>query len=379
MKLDHVDTMRGLAILMVIFAHTGWCVLGLSTELREISSYGSFGVQLFFVASAFTLCHSGVQRRGEARPLVSYAIRRYFRIAPMYYIGILLYAGISLLNNDVIQHRLALGAEYTLPGVLANVFFVHGFIPGPANNDVVPGGWSIGTEMAFYAIFPLLFAGLLKLRAFNLRAAVLILVAALLASQAILWAVKQLTGFAVSPNNFMYFNIANQLPVFVMGMVLFFLWREDRWPIRSIWGNAAGFAAFTAAAALAMAAPNPNYSLVPALAATSFVFLFKVLEAARPLNPTWIRNVGKVSFSMYVVHFVFAYKGTLVLSRVLAPKIGSGAALVILYAFSVVASYWVAVVAQRVIEARFIGLGKRLIAWLRARAQLRKAPVPTVP
>lgn len=376
MKLDHIDTMRGLAILMVMFAHTGWSVQGLSHDVVEVSSYGSFGVQLFFVASAFTLCHSALQRRGEARPLASFAIRRYFRIAPMYYLGIVLYAGLSLLNNHVIAHRLALGADYTLPSVLANVFFVHGFVPGTANNYVVPGGWSIGTEMAFYAIFPLLFAGLLKLGAFNLRVAALIVVAAFLASQAILWAVHQLTGLDVAKDSFMYFNIANQLPVFVMGMVLFFLAREDRWPIRSAWGNAAGFAALTAAAALEMADSDPNYSLIPALAAASFVFLFKVLEAVKPLNPAWLRRVGKVSFSMYVVHFIFAYKGTVVLSRVLSPQIGSGATLVILYAMAVVASFWIAVVAQRLIESRFIGMGKQLIGRLRTPPQPREAGAP---
>jgi len=376
LKLDHIDTMRGLAILMVILVHTAACVPGLSVDLQEATYYGMLGVQLFFVASAFTLCHSGMQRQGETRPLLSYAIRRYFRIAPMYYIGIVLYAGMSLLNNYVIERRLAFGAEYTLSSVMANVFFVHGLVPGPANNAVVPGGWSIGTEMAFYAVFPLLFAAFLKVRAFTLRLAGLIVLASLVASQATLWAVFQLTGLKASTGSFIYFSIANQLPVFVMGMVLFFLTREDRWPIKSIWGNAAGFIAFTAATAFKLSQRDGNDSLIPVLGGASFVFLFKVLEAAKPLNPAWIRAIGKVSFSMYIVHFIFAYKVTLMASRVLVPAIGSGAAAMVLYAVAVAGSYLAAVIAQRLVEARFIGLGKQLIARLRTRPQPREAVAP---
>jgi len=160
-------------------------------------------------------------------------------------------------------------------------------------------------------------------------------------------------------------------------MVLFFLARENRWPVKSAWGNAAGFVAFTTATAFAMNAPNPNFSLIPALAGASFVFLFKVLEAVKPLNPAWIRAIGKVSFSMYIVHFIFAYKVTLMLSRVLVPAIGSGAALVVLYALAVAGSYLAAVAAQRLIESRCIDLGKQLISRLRARPQHRDSVAPT--
>ena len=379
MKLDHIDTMRGLAILMVVFVHTASCVPDLSNQAIALSGYGQMGVQLFFVASAFTLCHSAIARRGEDLPLISYAIRRYFRIAPMYYIGIVMYCALSVLENWVLHHALKSSAEYTLPNVLANVFFVHGFVPGGANNKIVPGGWSIGTEMAFYAVFPLLFAGFMKLGKLNLRTAALIFAITVLASQAVLWAVYEVTGLAVADLSFMYFNIVNQLPVFVLGMVLFFLVREDRWPIKSKWGNVAGFVAFTAATALAWAAAHPNFSAIPVLAGLSFLFLFKVLEETRALNPVFLRRIGKVSFSMYVLHFFFAYKITRALGKVLVPKIGEGASLAVLFVIAAAGSYLAAVVAHRLVESRFMDMGKQLIVRLRERLQRRKPSVrPTV-
>ncbi len=156
MKLNYIDSIRGVAILMVILVHAAQSVPGLSPLTSLLADYGQMGVQLFFVASAYTLCLSATKRRGESRGWLKYAIRRYFRIAPLYYLGILIYFGRALIEaaNGIVGRTLL--EDYSLANVAANVLLVHGFYP-PANNTVVPGGWSIGTEVAFYAIFPTIF------------------------------------------------------------------------------------------------------------------------------------------------------------------------------------------------------------------------------
>ena len=48
------------------------------------------GVELFFVVSALTLCLSSAARSNrEALPTLNFYIRRFFRIAPMFYIAIM--------------------------------------------------------------------------------------------------------------------------------------------------------------------------------------------------------------------------------------------------------------------------------------------------
>jgi len=88
-KLAHIDSLRGIAILLVIFVHTAQSVPDMPRWALNITKYGQLGVQLFFVLSAITLIYSTQQREGESSHLKKYFIRRFFRIAPLYYVGIL--------------------------------------------------------------------------------------------------------------------------------------------------------------------------------------------------------------------------------------------------------------------------------------------------
>ncbi len=102
------------------------------------------GVTLFFVLSAYTLCLSlGQKKDAEAHPLRNYFLRRGFRIIPLYYIAIF----VILIAN--INHPSA-------SSLAANFLFIHGFSPYWINSTV-PGGWSVGIEVIFYLIFPLIF------------------------------------------------------------------------------------------------------------------------------------------------------------------------------------------------------------------------------
>src|SRR5690348_13706360 len=89
-KFDYIDAMRGIAILLVILVHSAFD-LAIKGPAGRIGAMGQFGVQMFFVASALTLCLSWEARRDEPHPMKSFLIRRFFRIAPMYYFGIAFY------------------------------------------------------------------------------------------------------------------------------------------------------------------------------------------------------------------------------------------------------------------------------------------------
>lgn len=74
-----LDTIRGLAFLLVLFAHIGQA-RGLSTK-----GMGQFGVWIFFVLSAFLLSYpffSHPSTLGQVRVLGAYFIRRILRILP---------------------------------------------------------------------------------------------------------------------------------------------------------------------------------------------------------------------------------------------------------------------------------------------------------
>ena len=142
--LPWIDALRGLAILMVLANHVALVVPGLSAPLLALARFGQMGVQLFFVASAFTLCLSWQHRRAdEQQPVRRFLLRRLFRIAPLYWLGVALFAMLHLVQTGAVGS----GGEvpyspYTTTNITANLFFVHGFMPA-AQNSIVPGGWSI--------------------------------------------------------------------------------------------------------------------------------------------------------------------------------------------------------------------------------------------
>ena len=161
-KYAYIDAMRGFAILLVILVHTSQSIADKTPAVMS-AALGQFGVQLFFVASALTLCLSYEQRLDEKHRLVAFLLRRWFRIAPLYLIGILLYFLVSAYREIYLGLFCDFYRDYTLLNILSNVLLLHGLIPS-ANNNVVPGGWSIGTEVLFYLMFPLLFWWLGNLR-----------------------------------------------------------------------------------------------------------------------------------------------------------------------------------------------------------------------
>ena len=79
-RLEWIDVLRGIAILMVILLHVGTHSHVQEKSIKSFTDYGSRGVQLFFVVSAFTLFRNFTQKFNPK----SFYIRRYARIAPMF-------------------------------------------------------------------------------------------------------------------------------------------------------------------------------------------------------------------------------------------------------------------------------------------------------
>ncbi len=370
-KLVFVDCLRGLAIVLVILVHHSQRFPGLPL-LQSIAAYGQLGVQLFFVASAFTLCLSADARRQESSPTRNFYLRRLMRIAPLYYFGIAFYLGITLLREGMPEHGYP--GPYTPTNIIANVLFVHSFVPA-AFNGVVPGGWSIGTEMAFYAIFPLLHERFsASFHRYGTSALFLWPVAGLIGAAAIEYALYVVTGTGISNNSVVYCNIINQLPVFLIGMSTYFAIKSGRLPSHLV-RDIAGFAIFSATSLLLLhfgergRLPPGVFTILPATAALSFVFLLSRARSELFITSTsWLARVGQFSYSMYIFHFVFAWSVTSGVLRVLGTSELAQALLYLPTLFmSVIGSLGVAILSKRLIEDRFIDKGKALIRHLDSR------------
>ena len=149
-RYDYIDALRGLAIALVFVVHAGGRA-GVDGVLKKVVSTGQYGVQLFFVISAFTIFLTLDRRQGrEANLVQNFFIRRLFRILPVYWFGMVFYTILygmesrSLLPGPELWH------------FVPNFFLVNLLHPD-AMSSVVPGGWSISCEVLFYCMVPPLF------------------------------------------------------------------------------------------------------------------------------------------------------------------------------------------------------------------------------
>lgn len=365
-KLAFVDRLRGLAILLVIAMH--YLQVFASPVLRDWNEIGQVGVQLFFLASAFTLCLSADNRRDEPQRLRAYAIRRYFRIAPVYYVGIVFYAWMFISSGE--------GAPYTPGNILANVLLVHGLVPA-ANNNIVPGGWTIGTEMLFYAAFPLLYPALeAAWQRWGNRALLAAFALSLLI--AISWQLgfRWCYGRWLANNSFAYCFFLNQLPVFVAGMGWYLAaWRGGGMaprPLRDLTLAALFFGACWLILGLEL---FPFGGILPSLAAIGWVLAGNVLRGQGG-EGGWLGAIGRVSYSLYLVHFAMVWRPSAWLLQSVADVPYAQAALLVpLYIAEVALLYPIARLVWRFVEQPGNRLGQRLIDWsAKARKSAPQAP-----
>lgn len=292
-KLDFVDSLRGIAILLVISIHcTQHGNFNVGWNLFKFASQGITGVQLFFVASAFTLFLSYSHRGSKERsPVKNFYIRRFFRIAPLFYLGIIYYSfqdgleGITSLN------------------ILSHFTFTNSFSPYWINN-VVPGSWSIGVEVIFYAILPFLFS---RIKTLN-QSINFIIIALLfrLASNYILKSHHPIIS-AFDWKQFLYYYFPNQLPVFALGIIMYFLIFPKEENSYLIPGKT------LLLLSVILILPIFSYLSLTDSDHITVSFAYVILGVGLSkfpikfiVNPI-LRKIGMLSFSIYLIHFAVLY------------------------------------------------------------------------
>ncbi len=358
-RYDYIDALRALAILGVLGVHTHQNIAGLSPATAWLFNFGQMGVQLFFVASALTLCLSMQARQDPA--LANFYLRRVFRIAPLYYLGIATYFAWGTLKNVAIQGHAAPPPQYDLLGVLSNLLFVHQFYE-PANNSIVPGGWSIATEMSFYLVFPLLYAIQRRLGDLGWRAFAFAVVGACFLTEI---ALRAISGRGPDDASIVYFSLLNQGAAFLIGIEVY---RQVSRGARI--GIAHAVLALGALAVALVLLNGPwhigfNGFLLPGVSAIAFGVLAIRLSALGEFTgraARALKRIGELSFSIYVLHFLFVEIVYFVLKRSLfgvlhQPEVQ----LTVYYAIVAALTTWAASWTYRLVERPGIEFGKRFL------------------
>jgi peptidoglycan/LPS O-acetylase OafA/YrhL len=228
---------------------------------------------------------------------------------------------------------------------LSNIIFLSSANPLWAGS-IVPGGITISVEVIFYLIFPFLFN---KIK--NLDTAVKFFIFSLFLSFALKFL---LNNFLIIDCErlkeiFIYNNIFNQFPVFLLGIISYFLIINKDFKLKS---NTI-FLIFT----LVFIYSTWNVIIIKfhivSFSALLFLFLLSRTRSKLFLNKI-ISLIGKVSYSAYLIHFIVIYY-----LSVFFEKNNIELNFVSVYLLTVLITTIISYISHILIEKPFIRLGKK--------------------
>ncbi|MES2355491.1 MAG: acyltransferase [Pseudomonadota bacterium] len=181
-----LDGLRGIAALWVVISH-----VQILSGMRSIPvlSWGALAVDLFMMLSGFLMTYHYAKRR-DVEPWASpstwatFWARRFFRIAPLYYLLLIAALAIGPYIGDY-RHAIAelwpatattatRYYDHSPENFLMHASFAFGAFPQFAFRTPLPD-WSIGLEMQFYLTFPFLMLAIARVGAIRAGLAVIVL------------------------------------------------------------------------------------------------------------------------------------------------------------------------------------------------------------
>lgn len=369
-RLDFLDALRGLAAVYVIAYHLIYIPspnLAVPAWARLWAVNGGTGVTLFFVISAFSLFYTTPARFKQRLPWVSYAMHRLFRIAPLFYLWIVL----TIVRDHFVFH-----ATHPWWEIAASAGFVFNFIP-THQEGFVWASWTIGVEMLFYVVFPFIYV-----RVKNVASAVALAVGLMLAWMLIQVVIDYLKISPAASASMHQWFFPRFLPEFSIGAIAYFL-LKDHIPRLSQDPRVAGplgLLLVLAATYLYVAIMQnvgqiglPDNRYAKAICCLLLVVGLS-LRALKPLVNRLTVFLGKTSYSIYLAQPTAILLLEPVYRKIYAASVGGmGVSVAFVSCFLITLAVVIpfAALSYYLVEKPGIKLGKRCYGWIEARIKPR--------
>lgn len=338
-NLDYIDSMRGVAILMVLIVHSTmfFSLVGITElpfNLEKVIYSGKYGVSLFFIVSAYTLFRSLDLRKESG--FKSYFIRRFFRIAPMYYLVLITLFFLYFIKGI---------SDISVFNLVTHILFINGFFVNYFNS-IIGVEWTIFVEVIFYLFLPVIYSykkHLLALTAF-----------ALFSSFVTGLYVMQLDG--LKQVQFAQFPLT-WLPVFMFGVLIYKY--QDRYKETFTKYKKSIFLFIICTFILLSYSNFPGRFLFFSILMAIFYMLNKY-NIIFFFNNSFLKKIGKYSFSIYLLHIpifdsirIYFKGGAMLDSQIV------GYLIITLIAISTV--FFISHLTYRLVEKPFMAIGLNFI------------------
>lgn len=366
-RFEAIDALRGIGALAVALMHV-YYMLGVSQDapfLNVIMQHLGAGVQLFFIVSAFTLCLT-YEHKAENRVVSYFLIKRYFRIAPLFYLCVITTYVVLTIKGIEVYH-------YTPVSIFTNATFIFNLIPSvDAALSLTGAGWTIGVEFLFYFLFPA-FVLLLRWPMWL----------------GITFGVSLIVAIGIRANTsdpyLQLYCFLGHLPTFLSGMLLYRVWKAlpaaaDYAYARNVFATASGIIFFVVSLVI-ICAPPPAWSMHLCWSgAFLFLTLSVLLRRNRLIANSASVYLGRISYSLYLLHPIVIWIVSSWFGRqLISPTVRT--LIVYISVFGILLPW--AALSHRFLEAPSNSIARRLIARISSREtksrDARKAVVTTSP
>lgn len=148
--------MRGIAVSLVLMTH---CIIpppgdGIAWVIRNLTSIGWVGVDLFFALSGYLITRALLHTKGHAHYYRNFFARRFLRIVPLYAATLAVIFILSPTMADLTTGEIWPFLTYT--SNTRALFYRLGWISTRSGYPLLAHTWSLAIEVHFYALFPLL-------------------------------------------------------------------------------------------------------------------------------------------------------------------------------------------------------------------------------
>ena len=308
MRINRIDGYRAIAVIGVLWVHT-WTFFGnppIKIGFLNIAGPISFvgtGVDLFFVISGFCmyLMYFSKQNHFSIDNYFNYLKKRYFRIAPVFYVAIIVYSfcASSFNFNQIDWSYNLINASFT------RIFFN---VP----TLYAPHFWSLATEWHFYLILPLI---ILFSSKFGFRKMIVFCLTLNLLFRGYFW-IEQNDHY-----NLINYSILNRLVEFLFGIIVARIYLEKRQA--KIWNSnlmiLVGFIIAFLGRILMSSIFQDRTDIIgyfsrvlniPILTAGYSLMIINSLNVnslfSKMLESKFFIFIGKISYSMYLWHWLIA-------------------------------------------------------------------------
>ncbi len=361
-----IDFFRAIAAFWVLLAHCmiwgGW--YGIPLPSAKIA------VDLFMVISGFLMASTNIDKNGSCmlldfRSWIYFWIKRFFRLAPAYYLSLFLaiissdyfLAGYKLLQNLNPTIWIDGGVydpmriEYSLTNILLHISFLFGLYPSWSFSTFLPD-WSLSLEMQFYFVFPILILIMLKKGVLKIGFLICILFIPI--------------GILIS-HYFQFYEpslLFFKLQYFIAGIILYSIISGKELLVRKVFK-------LLSAILLILCEFNYNYGMeiitLPIL--LIFMFVFGYIEMNNYsrviisfINFKIIKFASDVSYGVYLFHgFFISLSGYLITSNEFLLSLNPSLRVLFLFTFVVIMSYSFAYFVHRLVENPGIAFGKKIV------------------